>query len=194
MVFFAGIELVSAKHCYAIFEVGDTSFCSSLPINAELFFNDGDPINILASTVVYGNYGMCATCTTLSSFWNGNSMFNFMITDTGLYTASAYSDDGCFGDFAYLRVHISYSVPTDVKDLEEVKYLVYPSLSHGIFNVEINSKKLKELIITDCSGKTVIYSSNEFLQFDLTDFPSGIYLYAIKDERESVFRGRIVKE
>ncbi len=41
----------------------------------------------------------------------------------------------------------------------------------------------------------IVYTSeNNFSEINLSNFSSGIYFYAVMDEKENVWRGRMVKE
>ena len=114
--------------------------------------------------------------------------------DTFIYTP-------CSGGFIIngnLIIGQPYSCnPSQVNEFIAPQALYYypnPSLSGGIFNLCSTRENLKQLRITNCDGQLILFSIDNFLKIDLANFPSGIYFYAITDEKENVFRGRIVKE
>jgi hypothetical protein len=71
---------------------------------------------------------------------------------------------------------------------------LYPSISTGIFKIMSAGQNLKYFCITNNEGRIIHSSAKDFSEVDLTDFPSGMYFYSITDDKENVFRGRIVKE
>ncbi|MEO8088151.1 MAG: T9SS type A sorting domain-containing protein [Bacteroidota bacterium] len=74
-------------------------------------------------------------------------------------------------------------------------FSLFPTISTGIFLIKKLSQNVpKQLRITDNAGHTIFTSVNNFSEIDLTNFSPGIYFYAITDEKENIFRGRILKE
>ncbi len=98
------------------------------------------------------------------------------------------------GDFTF--INICYVLPaSSVQNSLVNKNNVYLyQTSTGIFKVSSTDKNLEQVIITDNAGRIVISCTNNFSEINLTKFSPGVYFYTLTDEKENVFRGRIVKE
>ena len=173
--------------------VGDTVICP------------GDSINInLRPTLNGGGWGGGCTCMLFSFQWYkdgvilpGDTNFILYVTIPGTYRVSFTYD--C--SFKNLEFTIAYNncVTTTVNNPTESSiqnFSLYPDVSTGIFKIKFPSSStiLKQLRITDNAGRIVFASSNNFSEINLSNFSPGIYYYAITDEKENIYRGRIVKE
>jgi hypothetical protein len=58
----------------------------------------------------------------------------------------------------------------------------------------MTDKKLKQLLLSDNSGRLVLSTINTFSEIDLSTFSPGIYYYTIYDEDKNAWRGKIVKQ
>jgi hypothetical protein len=172
----------------------------------DTFFNAGDMIalNITITTVDYACSGSCLPLfteweknnTVISSCNYGNCFFT--ISDTGSYTVNIGIRRCLFPnntDTFKLYLNVLYRNTTWITKPNSLsKVSVYPNISGGIFQIRHTDKNLQSIRIVDSTGRTVLYSSVDISQIDLSDFQSGIYYYAITDEKENIFRGKIVKE
>ena len=143
-------------------------------------------------------------CSILSIHWSpGNviaypdSIYNFIINDTGTYQASVYVDT--YGQTGIMTCNVSVHYRSATPVLEVINpnaFQIYPSVSTGIFHIKAEGE-LKKISIYDAMGRVVyagVQNPEHLPDINLTDFSNGIYLYAIEDNKEQVFRGKIVKE
>ncbi len=124
------------------------------------------------------------------------------VTGTGvIYAEDTFYYTPCSGGFniaGNIIIGQPYSCNlTEVHEMNssaDIFYYPETNLSDGIFKLFSSQMNLSQLCITDCRGRMVLASTNNFSEINLSNFSSGIYFYAITDEKENVFRGRIVKE
>ncbi len=77
------------------------------------------------------------------------------------------------------------------KQNQDIRLL--PSFSYGIYKI-IPYETVTRICVVNSSGIIIYESSKSISEINIAKFPAGIYFYAITDEKENVFRGRIVKE
>lgn len=159
-----------------------------------------NPGDTLQCTVATGS--PCGTCTidSMATYWifQGDTMHvvSLAATDTGVYTLYAQSNGSsfCAHDYNTFLLTINY-VTTPVTSMAGTDGIrVSTTGSGGIFKINGAGQNFRQLLITDCVGKIVFVTQHNFSEIDLSRFPAGIYFYAINDEKNKVWRGRIVKE
>jgi hypothetical protein len=118
------------------------------------------------------------------------STYNFQVSNSGYY----HLDHWCSLTHFLLDAQITISTIGVEEEESNFPFHITPSLSSGIFKINSANKNLKQLFITDNTGRIILSSNINFSEINLTNFSPGIYFYAITDEKENIFRGRIVKE
>ncbi len=118
----------------------------------------------------------------------GNSTYNFIAFDTGHYHMNYF-----FNAFYHIfDTYVTYYTLNEIQNPLSKPLLIYPASQSGIFKIE-SPYNLKQLLITDASGRMII-KTKQFSEINLCRFSQGIYFYAIIDEKENVWRGKIVKQ
>ena len=104
-------------------------------------------------------------------------------------------------DQNYVKLLIKYrdSINSDLENKinnSEIKFYPNPVKNIGIFEFENNENKEVYLEIYDVSGRVIGKKSenDEKIEFDFSDFSSGIYFYKIKDSENLISRGKIIKD
>lgn len=167
---------------------GTTSFNVSI--------NQGDTLQ--CSVATGGACGMC-TIDSAATYWIFQSIIshvvNFAVTDSGVYTIYGQSNSGlCVNDFNTFQLVINYTT-TSVTEMSSADGVsVSPTPSSGIFKINGATKNIEQLLVTDCMGRIVFITQNNFSEIDLSRFYTGVYYYVITDEKKKVWRGSIVKE
>ena len=173
-------------HQYAI--VGDT------------LYNPGDSINTTFRVLEYGDCVPSGNCTFTDFQWyrNGTALagetnYQYMAADTGLYQVYYISD--CSGSES-TSFHIGYYggfTQINEPDTKKNSPFIYADGS-SIFRINMAGKKLRQLIVSENSGRLVLSISNPVSEINLGDFAPGIYYYTIYDEEKNFWRGKIVNE
>lgn len=136
-----------------------------------LFFN-GD-------TIYYGQTG------------NGHPPYSLTVFDTGYYKMDAWLN----GNHLIFELTLGYFIGTGIQnDQVPPSFQITTSISSGIFKVSSSESILKQILVADSRGYMVIQATKNFSVIDLTNFSSGIYFYAITDEKQNVWRGKIMKQ
>ena len=160
----------------------------------------GDTINTLFRVSSWGDCGSSGYCNSSDFQWFrngialvGDTNYTYTATDTGLYRVEFISD--CLG-FKSKSFHISYQggfTQTNELIRENSSPFVYHAGS-SIYRINMTDKKLKQLLLSDNSGRLVLSTINTFSEIDLGTFSPGIYYYTIYDEDKNAWRGKIVKQ
>ncbi len=159
--------------------------------------NQGD--TLICSVAEGSPCGFCAIDSAITN-WTFHGITTYVVTiaatDTGTYTLYAHpASTSCgLGDDGTFYVTVNYSTTSVAELVSSNGIEVSPTLSSGIFKIKTADKNLKQLRISDSAGRIVYTSENNFSEINLSNFSSGIYFYALTDEKENVWRGRIVKE
>jgi hypothetical protein len=146
--------------------------------------------------------GPCGNCTidSAATYWIIHGITSHVITieatDTGVYTLYAQSNSSslCVNDFNTFQLTINYTIAAVTELTASEDIWITPTLSDGIFKINGAGRNLEQLLITDSMGRIVFITQNNFSEINLSHFSSGIYFYAVTDERKKVWRGRFVKE
>ena len=101
---------------------------------------------------------------------------------------------GSFGTYYFVDDVSVTEVPEGITELDGGAVSVYPSVSHGIFNLEIKKTAAKNLTyeISDCNGRKIIWehlvmnSGNFEKHIDLSPFSNGVYFLRIFSEKGSL--------
>lgn len=96
---------------------------------------------------------------------------------------------------AIAHINIRYRTLTFISPISNPNlFEIYPSLSSGIFNIKSSADHLpKKIFVTDGEGRIVYSSATNFSEINLSDFEVGIYFYAVEDESQKVYWGKIIK-
>ena len=121
----------------------------------------------------------------LGSSANG---FNYTFSDTGHYQLEHF----CNGTYYRYDVYVSHNTSTSVSELVETQFQIYPAGVQGIFKIDLHGNSLHQLLVWDCTGRMVIAAEN-VSEIDLSASAPGMYLYAITDEKENTWRGKVIK-
>jgi len=95
--------------------------------------------------------------------------------------------------FNYLDTY--FSNITNITSYKQNNCKIYPNPTSGIINLEFANNNIKQISISDLTGKTIIekvkIQQNEMI--DLSNFESGIYIIKIQTDNE-IFTTKIIKE
>lgn len=106
-------------------------------------------------------------------------------TDIGFEYIGETPDIGCYEFDQYLITN----------EFQTNDFTVSPNPTTGKINLEFADNNIKQIRISDLTGKTIIEKSEiqQSQTIDLSSFESGIYIINIKTDKE-IFTARIVKE
>ena len=85
----------------------------------------------------------------------------------------------------------------DKENISQVKLNVYPNpSSEGLFHFQFNDirEQIKEIEITDITGRVIKILRKNVHEVDLSNASSGVYFYRIKTNSEKLFNGKLVKQ
>ncbi|MEO8088497.1 MAG: T9SS type A sorting domain-containing protein [Bacteroidota bacterium] len=165
--------------------------------NFTVAINQGD--TLLCSVATGSPCGNC-TIDSAATYWIFRGIIMNLVTiaatDTGVYTLYAQSNisSTCSNDFNTFLLTVNYATTSlgELASADGIK--VSPTLSGGIFKINGADKNFEQLLVSDCMGRIVFITQNNLSEINLSRFSSGIYYYAITDEKKKVWRGRVVKE
>lgn len=88
-----------------------------------------------------------------------------------------------------------YDNVTDVKELSDDAFAIYPNPSRGLVNIDFNDRASGMINIHDINGKLVLNRtfSNNQNQIDLSEQPKGVYFISIENEGQVTTRKLILK-
>jgi len=164
-------------------------------------FNPGDSIDFWINLETDTDFYYQCTCAPNNPYMTHNMVdifgMPFHITDTGWYYITSNTVvlvGDCTPRAGSIPIEVIYESSLDVRDENGINEIeVYPTVSSGLYFFR-GIKNIHSIHISDISGRFVLIASEPNSIIDLTKFSAGIYYYAITDEKENIFRGRIVKE
>jgi len=160
------------------------------PVNALLAPGDWVEIKIAGDLMCNSAVLFLNNADTLMSGLMTSSPVYLTLTATGHYFIQYHSTTA---DWTW-EFDVSYYASTGLQNISEQRpFQIYPSTSDGIYKLQ-TTQTLKQLLIFDNEGRTIIETSNVFSDINLTRFSNGIYFYAITDENEKVWRGKLLKD
>ena len=122
--------------------------------------------------------------------WNNTQTTNPAINLLPNQYAVTITDSlGCKATFNY-TVSFANSINSIINGIS-----IYPNPTTGIINFNFTNKEIKNLKITNLTGKT-IYEKSEIKQieaFDLSEFSTGIYIITIQSNNE-IFTTKLIKK
>ena len=129
------------------------------------------------------------------TLFNGDLQWHFQLifslTDTGQYHIDYFFDM----DHWIYDINVSYLLGTSIQNNSTFQtFQLLPTLSTGLLKLVPESEKMKYLQIMDGTGRIVFSAVNPFSEINLTRFSPGMYYYAIIDEKENSWRGRVIIE
>jgi hypothetical protein len=198
----------SVAKCFADndFHVGNTTYYSSDRSYTHVIdtaFPEGEPLSFDIEYYYY-EAGKECEATIIAWQWRKNNLVVsneqvYTVTDTGMYqgifTVEKYYFSSYYTFTKYVTLHVGYSEVTAVNEIlyTSAGFVLYPSLSTGIFNVKADNP-LSQILISDYTGRIVFSSQNTFSEIDLSNQAAGIYLYYIEDKSHHISRGKMFKE
>ena len=130
-------------------------------------------------------------------------------TTNELFINSVSNDDAgnydCIvtGDYGVETSDIAVlSILTRINDLKNNNFSIYPNPTTGFFEIKNEKLKIKNIKITDITGKTIynltsghahLYIENVHLQIDISNQPTGIYFIKIQTENNIITK-KIIKQ
>lgn len=144
----------------------------------------------------------CGTCSvdSAATYWiiGGvtTPLITVALTDSGSYTLYAQSDGGtsCADDYNTFHLTITYTTTAISEMTSADKVGITPTLSSGIFKINDGNHHLERFAITNETGAIVYFKQHPDPEVNLSSLQSGIYFYALTDDKKNVWHGRIVKE
>ena len=112
-----------------------------------------------------------------------NTVYTVLIPENSVQNSAPLSNE-----------EITWSFTTEIVENiteQNVKISIYPNPSNGIFEIKNEKIKIKNIKITDITGKTIhnlarghapLYIENAPLQIDISNQPTGIYFINIQTE------------
>ena len=131
--------------------------------------------------------------TPLDNINSANFFRNLDLSKITLYvpvgTKAAYEAHAVWGLFP--DANIVEGSPLGLKNIKELKALIYPNPSSGYVYVQTETQKDLNLTIYDLTGKELLSTKGK--QIDFSNLSQGIYILKGKTE-EGEFTKRIVKQ
>jgi hypothetical protein len=159
------------------------------PVNALLAPGDWVEMKIAGDLILCSSTVLLVNGTdTIMSGLMPSTPYYLTLTDAGHYFLHYHSTSA---DWTW-EFDVSYS-STGLQNISEQPFQIYPSGSEGTFRIQ-SAKTLKHLLVFNNAGRTIIETSNVFSDINLTRFSNGIYFYAITDENERVWRGKLLRD
>ena len=103
----------------------------------------------------------------------------------------------CTGDCSYLEPNDEQGKKTEVTVSIDTQLSIYPNPSKEWVRMELKSDvKLKEVIITDISGKIILRQviSDKFAEINVSDFDRGVYIITVIRTDNKSFHRKFIKQ
>ena len=169
-------------------------------VSGDSLINPGNSINILLSAASWSDCQPSGNCFLSDFQWfkngiplMGKTNYIFTASDTGVYRVDFISD--CLG-LRSKSFHLAYRQvfsQANESSAEKISPYLYPAGS-SIYRINMTGKKMKQLILSENSGRLVLTLLNGASEINLENFAPGIYYYTIYDEDKNAWRGKILKE
>jgi len=184
--------------------------CIGTSLTIDTLVNPGDTIEFHVGMTTSGGciYPQNGMCNVTFIQWERNGIIvdscnwfgychYYIITDTGSYVIGAWGES-CGGSlspfFLYLNVHYN-PVVTNLSEINnENAFYISPSFSSGVYEIKSTGRQLKKIQVTDTMGRSVYLSNEPITEINLTNYSDGVYLYIVQDDKQNIFRGKIVKQ
>jgi len=152
---------------------------------------------------VYQN--LIGTWTQIGADINGEATNDYsgisvrLSADGSVLAIGAYGNDGNGSDAGHVRVYGTGSLLTISQPISLNEISIYPNPTSGKLTIENGQLIIKNIEITDITGKTIQSSSNsqikQFsnLEIDLSGLNNGIYFISIQTDNE-IFTSKIIKK
>jgi hypothetical protein len=199
--------LVVLLNLFGLHKVAYPKSCTSdlllngiMTYQVDTFFNPGDSIDIWISAATHDPGGCQCHFDTINSYWSHNGIIVYGISihalDTGNYHFLYFENSTfCGTNIAAKNFYIGFNISSSISEVNSsIGVSLYPSFSTGIFKINSSAKSLRRILVSDSKGNQILCLTNNDFEIDLTNFSSGIYFYAITDEKENVWRGKVVKQ
>jgi hypothetical protein len=166
------------------------------------FGNDGNGSNA-GHVRVYKNNG--GTWTKIGANIDGEAAEDYsgwsvsLSADGSVLAIGAFGNDGNGSSTGHVRVYGAGSLLTISQPISLNEISIYPNPTSGKLTIENGQLIIKNIEITDITGKTIQSSSNsqikQFsnLEIDLSGLNNGIYFISIQTDNE-IFTSKIIKK
>jgi len=169
-------------------------------ISGDTLVKPGDSISIVLNAASWIDCQPTGNCFLSDFQWfkngiqlTGETNFIFTATDTGSYRVDFISD--CLG-LRSKSFRIAYQEELKQANEFETKKkspFIY-SVGSSSYMINMCGRKMKQLLLSENSGRLVLSLLNGASEINLSSFSPGIYYYTIYDEDKNVWRGKIFKE
>ncbi len=190
-----------AAEDYSGYSVSLSSNGSALAIGA--IFNDGKGTSS-GHVRMYQNLN--GTWTQIGADINGEAAEDQFGTSVSLSAdgrtlaiGASYNNNGTLSDTGHARVYGIGTLLTISKPISLNEIKIYPNPTSGKLTIDNGQLIIKNIEITDITGKTILSSSNsqikQFsnLEIDLSGLNNGIYFISIQTDNE-IFTSKIIKK
>lgn len=149
---------------------------------------------------ITGNYPDTLNWTLVSGNYIANGGESYLVignfknnlsSDTILVNPSGYASMA----YVYIDDVSLISCPVGVDEQGETEITIYPNPVSDKLNVQLNNNELSEIILYDIASRRILYQ--EFkgsVMVSLTQFARGVYFYEVRSNKETIKKGKIIKE
>lgn len=113
--------------------------------------------------------------------------FGVVLTDAGHYHLHFHNSNAVLWN---RDLEIIY-VTTDVQAIQNESKVQFYKTESNVYKIE-SASRLKHILVSDNAGR-IVYESRSVSELNLNAFSSGVYIYAIIDENEKVWRGKLIR-
>lgn len=185
---------ISAGQYHSLFLKGDGT-AWGVGYNAFGQLGNGNNANQLTPVQVSGLTGV--TKVSASGFYH--SLF---LKNNNTFWACGQNNVGQLGDGTFVGSNIPVQVldgcvPNSIDEMSnDIRTLVYPNPSNGLFNIQVSDFFLEgsTIEIYNLEGEIVYCEKTQSTNntFDLTNHSKGLYFYKVKDKRGTIGVGKLV--
>ncbi len=127
-----------------------------------------------------------------------NNFNNFYTLDGSIFpvgeTIIVWTAIDFSGNTNTISFNLTVNSTTGIESLEEAGIFIFPNPTNGQINLEFKNNKIRYLVISDLSGKSLLMktSVNKNETLDLSSFVRGVYIIISIREDDKTFTSKII--
>jgi hypothetical protein len=68
------------------------------------------------------------------------------------------------------------------------------SISNATFHFNYSREQIKELALTDISGRNILFRRESFEELNISFLTSGLYFYSVQTKSGKLFNGKLIRQ
>ena len=119
---------------------------------------------------------------------NTNSIFDIPTSDQ-TYSVTGYDANMCASAMQTTTVYLkNCDINTAIQNNTKEHVKIYPTLTNDKINIDIHQEIFKHIIVSDLNGAVYFEANNNIKEFQVHEFPKGIYVVLIETDAKKYYQ------